>query len=161
MDKQRVWQAAQAERTSSDAVRRALSYVERWPALSEARAVTFSLSRPDLSRQRRKLVYMPEALCEAVLDAGAPHLVCDLGWIRLFDATCNECGATRRRPRGAAGAVATVHRGSAAGTARHGEREGWVFVQASRGLEERPNAEGVTIVFSRSAATMGETEESS
>ena len=36
---------------------------------------------------------MLEALCEAVLDAGAPHLMCDEGWVGLFNAVCNECGA--------------------------------------------------------------------
>jgi len=107
VEQHRVWKLGQLEKRSSKAARQ--TFVQEWPEMTEAQAVAFSLDRPNLAAERQKLLKLSAVVCEAVLDAGAPHLVFEEGWMAKFTATCVACGSigpARWRPKSEIGRAA-------------------------------------------------------
>ena len=91
VERQHVWKEGQALLMSDERERLAMQSVQDWPEMREAHAVAFSLARPDLSVERKLLMREEPALREAVLNAGAVHLLSNERWRHAFVAVCSAC----------------------------------------------------------------------
>jgi hypothetical protein len=91
VERRHLWEEGQLVRSCDERERLAMQTVIAWPQMCEAHAVAFSLSRPDLSQERKVLLSEARALREVVLDAGAPHLLTNSNWRQQFEAVCSTC----------------------------------------------------------------------
>ena len=100
VERRDLWDEAQSGLIADEAKRLPLQQVAKWPVMSEAQAVAFSLERPDLSAERAVLLNQERAFQAVILEAGAVHLLKEEGWARrYFEATCETCHVSQRVQR--------------------------------------------------------------
>ena len=86
LEHKRHWRAGQEVLGCSPAAKAWNEATWRWPMLSEAHAVAFSLGRPEFTAERMAMRLLPEQVSDAMLQCGAIGLLTDED-ARAFDRT--------------------------------------------------------------------------